>query len=322
MHPPYESATHLIVYNFLCSPLGPDYSVTVAATVVIAATRWLITVACSRGIKANGSFLRPQLEYGAYANLRDVASVSRHPARGGVPDSSPPWDSLHWNRPGVAREGRSDRGRWDDALSAATLQRMALYYCPSTFAALADAMPPPAVAPPPGPPCGRGCTTFCPPPAAGVRSGRLSAAYSCRGGHRPRLTGPGVAVQLAWRRPGSWDGPCGAARQRRSRARGLSHAVRYGRRSALGAATVDLRLGAASQGPGSYLADAPLVWPRCSGTTVMGLPARLKRQISITMESPARTISPMPAICRYAHSRPCQQPPAGPGVGWQTHYPD
>ena len=76
--------------------------------------------------------------------------------------------------------------------------------------------------------------------AAGGRSGRLPAADSRRGNDGPRLTGQDGAVLLARRWLGSWDG---------GPAQGFSHVVRYGPRSALGAAMVDSLLDAASHGP-------------------------------------------------------------------------
>ena len=52
-------------------------------------------------------------------------------------------------------------------------------------------------------PCGP-ATACC--LAAGGRSGRIPAAVSRRGGHRPLLVLPDGAVLLAWRWLGSWDG--------------------------------------------------------------------------------------------------------------------
>ena len=85
------------------------------------------------------------------------------------------------------------------------------------------------------------------------------------------------------------------------------YVVRYGPRSALGAAMVESLLDGASHGPaGRWVLLCPTRQPAScfSGTTVMGLPAGtagLKRHISITMEFASRTISPVPDISRYVH---------------------
>ena len=107
----------------------------------------------------------------------------------------------------------------------------------------------------------------------------------------------------------SGDGWVRGTVARRSRAQGFSHVVRYGPRSALGAAMVDSLLDAASHGPaGRWVLLCPTRQrARCfSGTTLMPVGLRLSastngpmRHVSKTMEFASRTISPVPDTSRY-----------------------